>query len=292
MDLRQLEYFQAVGRLSNITRAAAALHVSQPSITISIKRLEEELGVILFDRGKKQLCLTSEGKIFLSRVDRILKELEDAVIEMNDYRELKKGLLRLGVPPMIGTYLFPKIFSSFRNTYPYIELDIVENGSLATGKMIEKGDLDLGIIIISEALANINTREISQSEIVVCVNSNHPFSKKDKIKIEDLKDDSIIMMREGFYHREKLLESFRKHNIEPKTLLTSSQLDTIKSLVASGLGISFLLKEVVENEKGIIGIPLEEKVTVSIGLAWSKDRYLSKASQIFIDWCHPHDSFT
>lgn len=292
MDLRQLEYFQAVGRMNNITRAAAALHVSQPSITISIQRLEEELGVVLFDRGKKQLSLTAEGKVFLSRVDRILKDLEDAVIEMNDYRELKKGLLRLGVPPMIGTYLFPKIFSSFRNKYPYIELDIVENGSLATGKMIEKGDLDLGIIIISEALANINTREISQSEIVVCVNSNHPFSKRDKIKIEDLKDDPIIMMREGFYHREKLLESFKRHNIKPNTLLTSSQLDTIKSLVANGMGISFLLKEVLENEKGIIGIPLEEKVTVSIGLAWSKDRYLSKASQIFIDWCHPNDSFT
>ena len=131
MELRQLEYFQMVSQLNNITRAAERLHVSQPSITKSIKKLESELGVQLFDRNQKKLVLTAEVSVFLSRIDRALSTIDDAILEINDYKQLQKGAIKIGIPPMIGSYLFPKIFSQFQQLYPNLEISILEEGSLA-----------------------------------------------------------------------------------------------------------------------------------------------------------------
>ncbi|WP_432408510.1 LysR family transcriptional regulator [Wukongibacter sp. M2B1] len=284
MELRQFEYFQRVCRFNNITRAAESLHVAQPSITNSIRKLEDELGVILLDRSKKQIKPTTEGKVFLERINNILRLVEDTSIEMKDYRLLKKGNLKIGIPPMIGTYLFPYIFVNFKNLYPQIKLSIYEKGSLETRIMIEKGDLDLGIVIISESSKQLETMAISQSEILVCLDKNHHLCKKEALKFEDLKDEPLIMLKEGFYHRQKIMDYFKEYNIDPNIVLSSNQLQTIKSLVIQGVGISFLLQEIVENDNRIVSIPLEKSMKVRIGLAWKKDRYLSNASKGFIEF--------
>lgn len=284
MELRQLEYFQTVCRFNNITRAAENLHVSQPSVTNAIKKLEAELGITLFDRNKKQISLTIEGKVFLERVNDILRRVEDAVIEMNDYKYLKKGTLKIGIPPMIGTYLFPHIFVNFKELYPQIDLVIYENGSLSTRRMIEKGELDLGIVIISDLSNQLDVLPISESEILVCLNRNHCLCNNTELKFEALKDEPVIMLKEGFYHRQKIMEYFKKYNINPNIVLSSNQLDTIKSLLINGVGISFLLKEIVQNDKEIVSLPLKDPINVTIGLAWKKDRYLSNAAKRFIEF--------
>lgn len=284
MELRQLEYFQTVCRFNNITRAAEILHVSQPSVTNSIHKLESELGITLFDRSKKQIRLTSEGKVFLERVDDILRLVNDAVLEMRDYKHLKKGNLKIGIPPMIGTYLFPHIFVNFKKLYPQIELSLYENGSLSTRQMIEKGDLDLGMVIISEPSKQLDTLPISKSEILVCLNKEHYLSSKTKLEFENLRNEPILMLKEGFYHRQKVMEYFKKNNITPRIVLSSNQLETIKSLLINGVGISFLLKEIVENDKRIVSLSLKDPIDVEIGLAWKKDRYLSNAAKTFIEF--------
>jgi len=284
MELRQLEYFQSVCRFNNITRAAQSLHVSQPSITNAIKKLEAELGITLFDRSKKQISLTIEGQVFLERVDDILRRIEDAITEMNDYGQLRKGNLKIGIPPMIGNYLFPHIFVNFKELYPQIELSLYENGSLSTRRMIEKGDLDLGIVIISEPSKQLETLPISQSEILVCLNKNHYLCSKANLNFEDLKNEPIIMLKEGFYHRQKIMEYFKEYNIKPNVVLSSNQLETIKSLLINGVGVSFLLKEIVEGDERIVSLPLKNPINVTIGLAWKKDRYLSNASKTFIEF--------
>ena len=119
MELRQLEYFQMASRLRNITRAAQRLRVSQPNITVAIKKLESELGVQLFDRSQKQLTLTPEGTVFLKRIEIALRNIEDAILEVNDYKQLQKGTIKIGIPPMMGAYLFPKVFSGFRHIHPH-----------------------------------------------------------------------------------------------------------------------------------------------------------------------------
>ena len=100
MELRQLEYFQMASRLRNITRAAERLRVSQPNITVAIKKLEAELGIQLFDRSQKQLALTPEGAVFLNRIELALRNIQDAVLEVNDYKQLQKGTIKIGIPPI------------------------------------------------------------------------------------------------------------------------------------------------------------------------------------------------
>lgn len=290
MELRQLEYFQMASRLNNITRAAERLHVSQPNVTVAIQKLESELGVQLFDRTQKQLILTPEGRLFLRRVETALRELQDATIEIDDYKQLHKGTIRLGIPPMIGSYLFPQIFYGFQRIHPKLELSIVEEGSLAVHEKLENGELDLGIVILANAPASLNLLPISRNQILVCMPTGHPLSLKDSVEIRELLDQPLIMLKEDSYHRRVILSEFDKHQINPRIILSSNQLNTIKNLISNGLGLSFLLDVIVEKEPAIVGRPLFNPIFVDVGLAWKKERYLSRASQSFIDFITTYTS--
>jgi len=284
MELRQLQYFQMVCQLNSITQAAKKLYVTQPSITNSIKNLEKELSCVLFDRSKKQLFPTVEGKAFLKRVDEILRQVDSATAEMKDYQELKKGILTIGIPPMIGTFIFPIVFIKFKQLYPNIKLNIIEYGSIQTRQMIEKGDLDLGLIIVDSESNLLASLPILNSELLVCLKKEHPLRKKSAITFEDIKDEPIILLKEGFYIRQKILESFNELNIQPNIILSSNHLETVKGLIINGVGISFLLKEIVEDNDKITKIPLSTAIPIKIALVWRKSRYLSTASKAFLDF--------
>ncbi len=118
MELRQLEYFYNVAKLKNVTRAAEKLNVAQPSVTASIKKLENELNTQLFIREHKQMKMTEEGKLFFVKAEDILSRIDDTLAEIKDMTRDRKGTLRIGIPPMIGTYLFPKVFVNFLTSIP------------------------------------------------------------------------------------------------------------------------------------------------------------------------------
>lgn len=284
MDLRQLEYFKMVCRLNNMTRAAEYLHVAQPAISVAIQKLEEEVGVQFFERSHKQFTLTAEGRIFLERAEDILNRAQDVILEMNEYRELKKGTIKLGVPPMIGSYLFPHIFAGFKQVYPALELMVIEEGSLAIRNMLEQDQLDLGIVITSDLSATLNAKRIAKSEIVVCFSPLHPLAEQTSVNFDALQHEPFILLKEDTYHRRIILHECKKHGFNPNIILSSSQIDTIKGLIATGVGISFLLDVIAASDQRIHCIPLESHLFVEIGLTWKKDRYLSKASQSFIEY--------
>ena len=285
MELRQLEYFQMASRLRNITRAAERLRVSQPNITVAIKKLEAELGIQLFDRSQKQLSLTPEGAVFLNRIELALRNIQDAVLEVNDYKQLQKGTIKIGIPSMIGAYLFPKIFSSFQRHHSHLDIYLYEEGSVAIRELLERDELDFGIVILSNASQNLQRLPMSTSQIVACIPEEHPLAKKTSIGLADMENADLIMLKEGSYLRQIILQKLKTANITPNIVLESVQIETIKGLVASNVGISYLLDFVVKNTPGIKALPLEEPIFVDVGLAWKKDRYISKAAQSFIDFC-------
>ena len=288
MELRQLEYFQMASRLKNITRAAERLKVSQPNITVAIKKLESELGVQLFDRSQKQLTLTPEGTVFLNRIDIALRNIQDALLELNDYKQLQKGSIKIGIPPMIGAYLFPKIFSDFRQLHSNLDIYIYEEGSIAIREQLERDELDFGIVITTNAPSNLQLFQMSTNQIVACLPNDHALANKETISFDDIHEDNLIMLKSGSYLRQAILTEFDKHNIEPRIILESNQIETIKGLVSSGVGVSFLLDVIVHDETNLKAIPLTEAKYVDIGLAWKKDKYVSKAAQAFIDFCKTH----
>ena len=126
---------------------------------------------------------------------------------------------------------------------------------------------------------------MSTSQIAACVPENHPLAAKKSIGIQDLTDADLIMLKEGSFLRHLVLDKLKAANITPNIVLESNQIETIKGLVSSGVGLAFLLDFIVEGTPGIKALPLDEPIFVDVGLAWKKDRYISKAAQSFMDFC-------
>ncbi len=283
MELRQLKYFQLVSRLGGVTRAAEQCHVAQPAISIAIQKLEEELGVQLFDRYQKKIVLTSIGHIFLQRVDDILDRVNNSVKEMDDYRKLQRGAIRIGIPPMLGAFLFPYIFSKFQKEHPDLELSIIEEGTLAIKVLLEQGELDVGIIMVTETSTDLETTPITKSEISVCFHHEHPLRHLDKIPFNILKDEKFILLKEDTYARQIVMEECARNRFTPSIAFSSNQIETVLRLVEQQVGITFLIESLVNKNSTIESRPLVEPLYVQAGLAWNKKRYLSHAAQAFID---------
>lgn len=285
VELRQLEYFQMAARLRNLTRAAERLHVSQPNVTVAIKKLEHALGIQLFDRSQKQLSLTPEGNVFLTRADSALHTIHDAILELDDYKQLQKGTIRIGIPPMIGAYLFPRIFSSFQQQHPQLSIYLYEEGSMAIREKLEGDDLDFGIVITSDAAPTLQLLPMATCQLVAGVPNGHPLAAKRALSYADLGTANLILMKEGSFIRSHLFDAFRDASITPNIVLESNQIETLKALIRNGVGLSILLDFVVEKNPGFVALPLDPPLYYDIGMAWKKDRYVSKAAQAFIDFC-------
>jgi DNA-binding transcriptional LysR family regulator len=282
MDLRQLEYFQMVGKLHSITRAAEHLHVSQSTVTLAIQKLEESLDIQLFDRSQKQLSLTTEGHVFLQSVSDILNRLQDATAELQEYRQLQKGTLRVGVPPLIGSFLFPEILAEFTIRYPKLQLSTIEESSFAIRQLLERGELDLGIVNLYQPSPLLETLPITTEQLVACLPLSHPMANNTTIAIEQLRDEQFILFKEGAYNRHVILEECKQHGFVPNILLSSDQIETIKGLVVKEVGIAFLIHAVTSRNHDFAAIPLANPLYLQFGLAWKKEKYLSKAAQAFI----------
>lgn len=285
MELKQLEYFQMTSRLKNITKAAKRLKISQPNITVAIKKLEKELDVQLFDRSQKQFSLTPEGQVFFKRIDIALRNIKDAVIELNDYKQLQKGSIKIGIPSMIGAFLFPRIFSSFQERNNHLDIYLYEKGSITIREQIEQDELDFGIVITSNASKDFELLPITGAQLMICLPENHPLANSEYLEISDLAHEDIIMLKNGSYLRNMLLTMMEKQKTSPNIILESNQIETVKGLVSNNVGIAFLLDFVVQNSPKIKAVPFKKPIFIEIGLAWKKDRYISKAAQGFIEFC-------
>ena len=250
MELRQLEYFQMASRLKNITRAAERLRVSQPNITVAIKKLEGELGIQLFDRSQKQLSLTPEGAVFLGRVEVALRNIQDAVLEVNDYKQLQKGTIKIGIPPMMGAYLFPKIFSSFQRRYSHLDVYLHEEGSVAIREQLERDELDFGIIIVPDSSPNLQLLPMVRSQVVCCVPEGSDLAGRKAITLQDIENQNLIMLKEGSFLRQTMLQKMKAAGVTPNIVLESNQVVTIMGLVESGVGNAFLLDMIVRDVQG------------------------------------------
>lgn len=284
MDLRQLKYFQMVSQLGSVTKAAEQLHIAQPAISMAIQKLERELDVTLFDRSQKHFTLTPEGSIFLKRIEDILTRLQDTVIEINDYKTLAKGTIKIGITPIIGAFLFPRLFAEFQKAFPYFEPSFVEQGSLNIRSRLEKGDLDIGILITSKISPKLATLPITTCQILVCYTDGHPLSGAKSVAFDELRNYPFIMFREDTYSRKMILEECASYGFKPNIVFSSSQIETVLGLVEQGIGITFLPDAIACKHPNIKFCSLAKPLSIQAGLAWNKERYLSSAAKSFIDF--------
>ena len=223
-------------------------------------------------------------KLFYTRACKLLHELQDTLSEMNDLRTLARGTIKLAIPPMIGSCLFPYLFTSFQTQYPQLTLNVYEEGSFAANRLIEQEELDLGIIILPEENhGSLETVRLTQQEILLTVSRKHPLARRQSVTFDDLRQEKFILLKNNFFQRHAVLKRCQTEGVEPNIVFNSGQIETVKSLVAHDVGISFLMRMALEGLVDIVGVPLNPPIHVQIGLAWKKGRQLSPSSRAFIN---------
>lgn len=284
MDIRQLRFFVEIVKQGSFTKAAERLHVAQPSISVAIKALEDELGLALFNRRDRKATLTDEGAVFLGHARKVLANLEAAQLEMADLLGLAAGEVRVGVPPMISAYFLPDIICAFIERYPHLRLSIFGEGAWRIQKMISVGEIDMGVIAGRSIPADLEARHFLREEVVVCVPLGHRLAEQASVSFVEFMAEPLVFYKEGYYLRELFEELFKENGGMPRIVFETNLFSLVKSLVRRGLGISAFLRMVVAGDEDVVAIPFDPPFYLDLEIAWKKNAYLSKANQAFVEF--------
>ena len=186
MDLRQLKFFLEVARSESFTRAAEKLHIAQPALSIAIRKLEEELEIVLFNRRDRKISLTAEGEVLARHAREILQGVNDARQEIDDLRGLLKGEVRVGLTPMLSSFFFPQIISSFKRSHQALQISIYGDSASNIQRMIESGEIDMGVIA-GKVPEGLDSHHMVREEVVACVHRSHRFAGRRKLPIRYLR---------------------------------------------------------------------------------------------------------
>lgn len=283
MTLLQLRYFVEVCNNRSFSAASKVLFVTQPTLSTAISHLETEFGLKLFERKRYTLDLTKEGEFFYDRAKIILQGVDIFEKELRDIAK-NRVTIRVGVPPMIGSFLFPSIYNQYIIDHVNAHFEIWEEGSLSIRNKILNRSLDLGFSILNDSEnEQYNRTIILETELLYCVSNSNKLASKDIITIEDIQNEPIVLMREGFFQTRLIKTMFNDIGSEPNIVLVSSQISVIRNFVKMNLGGAFLIKELLDpKDDSIVGIPFQSDLSIKIGLLWQKNIDLSENALEFI----------
>ncbi|WP_010491404.1 LysR family transcriptional regulator [Paenibacillus elgii] len=285
MELRQLQYFVKVARKQHVTQAAEELHVAQSAVSRQIHQLEEELGVQLFVQKGRNLQLTSVGKLFLCRVEGILTDLDRAVDEVHEFLDPERGEIRIGFPHSLGINLLPTVVASFRKSYPNVKFRLRQGTYNSLIRDVMKGEIDLAFISpFPEKHNHVVGEVLLEEELYAIVPEGHELSGNESIKLDQLSGESFVMFSEEYSLRAIVLEACAKAGFTPQIGFEGEETDTIRGLVAAGMGVSLLpemaLKEINELQPVKVRVT-EPVVTRSIGLIRRNGEKLPPVAEVF-----------
>lgn len=286
MDIRQIEYFAEVAKQLNFTKAASTLHISQPSLSKTIKNLEAELGASLFYRGAKQLELTDAGKAFLVNAKNVLGAFENLTTEINDVIDLKKGEIKIGIPPIIGAAFFSILISKYKESYPSIDMILTEVGSNKIKDGVEEGELDIGLICnIPVQNDSFETIKLLKDPLMLIVQKDNPLAKRKAIEFPHIEKEPFILYRHDFSLHDRIIQACSTHGFHPNIVCESSQKDFMIEMVEAKLGVALLPSIIcgqINNDK-IVAIPFKNPiVNLELGMIWKRNNYLPHAVREFI----------
>ncbi|NHN31249.1 LysR family transcriptional regulator [Paenibacillus agricola] len=285
MELRQLHYFVKVARKQHVTNAAEELHVAQSAISRQIHQLEDELGVPLFVRKGRNLQLTSVGKLFLERIEVVLADLERAVNEVHEFMDPEAGEIRIGFPHSLGIYLLPTVVANFRQTHPNVKFRLRQGTYNSLIRDVIKGDIDLSFISpFPEKHLNVSGKLLLQEELFAILPQVHALADQDTIRLEQLKDEAFVMFSDEYSLRNIVLEACAKAGFVPRIGFEGEETDTIRGLVAAGVGVSLLpemaLTEISQLQPAKVRV-IDPVVTRSVGLIQRTGEKLPQVAEIF-----------
>ena len=271
MTLTELRYIVAVARERHFGRAAEASFVSQPTLSVAVKKLEEELGVTLFERGPGEVTVTPAGQKIVAQAQRVLEEASRIKDLAAAGRDPLAGPLRLGAIYTIGPYLLPKLIPILRKKAPAMQLHIQENFTHRLAEALKNGEADVILIALPFDEPGIETRAVYDEPFLIAVPKGHPWEQRKRVSSEELTKESLLLLGEGHCFRDQVLEFC--HTTRARAIEGGS-LETIRQMVASGVGVTVLPSTSVSpNGSGgdlIRILPFSKAPTRRVALAWRR----------------------
>ncbi|MDO7906392.1 LysR family transcriptional regulator [Paenibacillus sp. JX-17] len=285
MDIRHLQYFLEVARSRSFTKAAQQLFITQPTISKTIKSLEEELGVTLFARVGKRVELTDAGIVIEEQAQQIVKSFQNLSSELGDLMNIKKGHIRIGLPPMVGSSFFPMVIGEFHKAYPEVTIQLFEDGAKKVEVDVASGALDIGVVVLPTDEGIFGCYSFVDEILKLIVHPTHPLAGREEVALHELAQDSFVLFREDFTLHDRIIAECVSAGFQPHVVYESSQWDLISEMVAAKLGVALLpetiCREMDPDRVRVIRL-MEPSIPWQLGMIWRKDRYLSFAAREWI----------
>ena len=296
MNIRQLEYFLEVSKLESFSKAAAVLHVSQPSVSEMIKNLEEELGTPLLYRGAKRLELTDAGQIVQEQAEQIVSLFNNLAGNLKDSHLLQRGKIRIGIPSITASTIFPRLLGEFKRQHPNVELQLHEYGSKKIKQGVNEGTLDIGIVCtLPDRHENFEVLPFVEDPLYLIVHPEHPLARLPVIDFADLRDEGFVLYSEDFSLHDQILARCKLAGFQPVIICETSQREFMTQMVAARLGVALLPGKICAelNPEQIVAVPLQDpQLLLQLAVIWRKDRYMSFATKRWLAFTADYQGFS
>ena len=288
MDLDQLRYFLRVADRQNFTRAAEDLSISQPALSRSIQKLEEELGQPVFERKTRSVALTEAGALLQSRAQQVLTILEDTKAEITD--DGQSGRVRVGAIPTIAPYFLPGVLRRFAQQFPKATIIVQENTTDNLLKSCHQGEIDLAILALPLPTKYLEVEELFVEELFLALPPHHPLADKAKIRVADVEPYPFVLLGEAHCLTDNIVSFCRERSFQPVTVERTSQLAMVQELVSLAHGISLIpemARQLDDSNRRVYRSFAGKKPTRTIVAAWNPYRFQSRLVEAFRECLRP-----
>src|SRR5260370_31232988 len=262
MELHQLGYFCAVAETGSFSRAADQSHVSQPSLSHQIMKLEDELGARLFDRLGRSVRLTDVGKTFLPRARSVLRELEVAKGDVVERKDSISGLVTVGVIPTVAPYFLPTLLTSFSHKFPQALLSVTEEITPVLLDRLRAGAIDVAILALPIRGHEFESAPLLTERLFAALPKNHKFAKRSSLSLKHLRSEPFLLLRDGHCFRETAVAACDRARLHPQIVFESGQFSSLTSMVRAGMGISIVPEIVIEKKSQFLSIRIAHDTLV------------------------------
>ena len=283
MELHQLRYFCAVAESGSFSRAAQQSHVSQPSLSQQILKLEDELGVRLFDRLGRSVRLTEVGKTFLPRARAVLRELEAARGDVVEQRDSVGGTICVGVIPTIAPYFLPAQITFLSRRFPQAHVTVVEDITPVLLDRLRASVVDVAILALPVRGHEFETFPLLTEHLFAALPSKHRSARHASIRLKELREDPFLLLRDGHCFRDTAVAACDRARLHPRIVFESGQFTSILSMVSAGMGVSIVPEMAVEKRSGCRFVRIEEADAArTIGAVVLRARSLTRLHRAFL----------
>lgn len=269
MNTDQLKSFLAVAQTGSFSEAAAQLYITQSSVSKHIQSLERELGTALFDRSRRKISLTPAGEQALAEAQRMNTAYLRLLEAVRNAADEKETALRVASIPVMAQYDITGLLADFSARRPEICLEILEMEGIDMVNRLERREIDLAFLRISETEGNLDTLPLFEDRLSVVLSENHPLASREEISLRELSDEKFLFMSRGTLLYDLCVRVCREHGFAPRVIYTGTRIENILSLVRNNHGISLMMRQAVTymHHEGTRVVPLKEETVSVIGLA-------------------------